>query len=44
MSSGALDVTDLLGPIRRIHERVRDAVVAECETGGGRATRRSLRR
>ena len=25
------DVADLLGPIRRIHERVRDAVVAECE-------------
>ena len=24
-------VQDLLGPIRRIHERVRDAVVAECE-------------
>lgn len=24
-------VADLLGPIRRIHERVRDAVVAECE-------------
>jgi len=29
MSSTA--VIDLLGPIRRIHERVRDAVVAECE-------------
>lgn len=26
-----LDLKDLLGPIRRIHERVRDAVVAECE-------------
>ena len=26
-----MNVTDLLGPIRRIHERVRDAVVAECE-------------
>jgi fructose-1,6-bisphosphatase/inositol monophosphatase family enzyme len=25
------EVTDLLGPIRRIHERVRDAVLAECE-------------
>jgi len=25
------DWRDLLGPIRRIHERVRDAVVAECE-------------
>lgn len=25
------DVSSLLGPIRRIHERVRDAVVAECE-------------
>jgi fructose-1,6-bisphosphatase/inositol monophosphatase family enzyme len=25
------DVKDLLEPIRRIHERVRDAVVAECE-------------
>jgi fructose-1,6-bisphosphatase/inositol monophosphatase family enzyme len=25
------DVRDLLEPIRRIHERVRDAVVAECE-------------
>jgi hypothetical protein len=25
------DVSNLLGPIRRIHERVRDAVVAECE-------------
>jgi len=24
-------IADLLGPIRRIHERVRDAVVAECE-------------
>ena len=25
------DISNLLGPIRRIHERVRDAVVAECE-------------
>jgi fructose-1,6-bisphosphatase/inositol monophosphatase family enzyme len=25
------DASSLLGPIRRIHERVRDAVVAECE-------------
>jgi fructose-1,6-bisphosphatase/inositol monophosphatase family enzyme len=25
------DVKDLLGPIQRIHERVRDAVVAKCE-------------
>src|SRR6476661_5189920 len=25
------DIGSLLGPIRRIHERVRDAVVAECE-------------
>ena len=31
MSKGRSDVADLLGPIRRIHERVRDAVVAECE-------------
>ena len=31
MSGGRSDVTDLLGPLRRIHERVRDAVVAECE-------------
>ena len=31
MSGGRSDVADLLGPIRRIHERVRDAVVAECE-------------
>ena len=31
MSSDRLDVADLLGPIRRIHERVRDAVVAQCE-------------
>jgi fructose-1,6-bisphosphatase/inositol monophosphatase family enzyme len=30
MSDGR-DVRDLLEPIRRIHERVRDAVVAECE-------------
>ena len=28
------DVRDLLDPIRRIHERVRDAVVAECEQQG----------
>lgn len=31
MSGGRSDVADLLGPIRRIHERVRDTVVAECE-------------
>ena len=31
MSSEQVDVADLLGPIRRIHERVRDAVVAQCE-------------
>lgn len=31
MSTGRHDATDLLDPIRRIHERVRDAVVAECE-------------
>lgn len=31
MSDGRSDVTDLLGPIRRIHKRVREAVVAECE-------------
>jgi fructose-1,6-bisphosphatase/inositol monophosphatase family enzyme len=31
MSERRSDVADLLGPIRRIHERVRDAVVAECE-------------
>lgn len=31
MSGGRSGVADLLGPIRRIHERVRDAVVAECE-------------
>lgn len=31
MTSAALDARELLGPIRRIHERVRDAVVAECE-------------
>lgn len=31
MISAALDVRELLVPIRRIHERVRDAVVAECE-------------
>ncbi|HET6854731.1 MAG TPA: hypothetical protein VFH46_20700 [Pyrinomonadaceae bacterium] len=28
------DVRELLDPIRRIHERVRDAVVAECEQQG----------
>ena len=31
MISAARDTTALLGPIRRIHERVRDAVVADCE-------------
>ena len=31
MSSDRLDAAALLGPIRRIHERVRDAVVAQCE-------------
>lgn len=31
MTSAALDARELLGPLRRIHERVRDAVVAECE-------------
>ncbi len=31
MISAARDARELLGPIRRIHERVRDAVVAECE-------------
>lgn len=31
MSRREADVADLLGPIRRIHERVRDGVVAECE-------------
>ena len=31
MSAGPPDVTDLLEPIRRIHERVRDAVVAASE-------------
>jgi fructose-1,6-bisphosphatase/inositol monophosphatase family enzyme len=31
MSNGRPDVTDLLGPIRRIHERVRDAVVRASE-------------
>ena len=31
MSHKFSDVTELLGPMRRIHERVRDAVVAECE-------------
>ena len=31
MSSDRFDVADLLGPVRRIHERVRDAVVAQCE-------------
>ena len=32
MTGRRSDVADLLGPIRRIHERVRDAVVAECES------------
>jgi fructose-1,6-bisphosphatase/inositol monophosphatase family enzyme len=31
MSSDRNDVAELLGPIRRIHERVRDTVVAQCE-------------
>jgi len=31
MISAALDTRQLLEPLRRIHERVRDAVVAECE-------------
>jgi len=31
MSSDRPEVADLLGPIRRIHERVREAVVAQCE-------------
>jgi fructose-1,6-bisphosphatase/inositol monophosphatase family enzyme len=31
MISAARDARELLGPIRRIHERVRDAVVTECE-------------
>jgi fructose-1,6-bisphosphatase/inositol monophosphatase family enzyme len=31
MISAARDTRQLLGPIRRIHERVRDAVVAECQ-------------
>jgi fructose-1,6-bisphosphatase/inositol monophosphatase family enzyme len=31
MSGAARDARELLAPIRRIHERVRDAVVAECE-------------
>jgi len=31
MSSAQPNVADLLGPLRRIHERVRNAVVAECE-------------
>ena len=31
MISAARDTRQLLGPIRRIHERVRDAVVRECE-------------
>jgi len=31
MTSAASETTGLLGPIRRIHERVRDAVVAESE-------------
>ena len=31
MTGGNSEVSDLLDPIRRIHERVRDAVVAACE-------------
>ena len=31
MISAARDPRQLLGPIRRIHERVRDAVISECE-------------
>ena len=31
MSGGGCEVTDLVDAIRRIHERVRDAVVARCE-------------
>lgn len=31
MNKAKPETSDLLGPIRRIHERVRDAVVAECE-------------
>lgn len=31
MSSDRSEVADLLGPIRQIHELVRDAVVAQCE-------------
>jgi fructose-1,6-bisphosphatase/inositol monophosphatase family enzyme len=31
MSAGRPEAADLLGPILRIHERVRDAVVAACE-------------
>ena len=31
MISAAGDAKELLGPIRGIHDRVRDAVVAECE-------------
>jgi fructose-1,6-bisphosphatase/inositol monophosphatase family enzyme len=31
MSGAVSDASELLDPIRRIHERVRDAVVAECE-------------
>ena len=31
MSDGRRDVTELLGPIRRIHQRVRDAVVSASE-------------
>jgi fructose-1,6-bisphosphatase/inositol monophosphatase family enzyme len=31
MISAARNTRELLGPIRRIHERVRDAVVAECQ-------------
>jgi fructose-1,6-bisphosphatase/inositol monophosphatase family enzyme len=31
MITAALEPRQLLGPLRRIHERVRDAVIAECE-------------
>jgi fructose-1,6-bisphosphatase/inositol monophosphatase family enzyme len=31
MSTNGPEVAELLGPIRRIHERVRDAVVEQCE-------------
>ena len=31
MSSPAIDASELLAPIRRIHERVRDEVLAECQ-------------